>query len=114
MKSKITALLLFFLMPLHVVAGIVKTEYFTIDSFRISESTGNAYIFPTGNAEIVNSSCKTTAGYGFNKNDSLYSQMYAIALAAGSSGKKIKVWLSDSTGDCVSGYQKIKLIEIDF
>ncbi len=98
----------------NIFAANVDTSYFQIDKLRISEHTGNAYIDPVGGTEDKNSTCSQKSLYAFHKDDELFNQIYSTALAAAASGKQVKVWVSDESGDCLSSFQKIRIIEIDF
>lgn len=113
MKKTVTSLILF---SIYLTAGAanVATNSFVIDAVRISDHTGNAYIDPVGNPQIINSSCPETALYAFHKDDELFNQLYSTALAAGAAGKSVRVWVSDAVNDCLSGFQRIRVIDVDF
>ena len=112
--KKVLATLTLLTLSLGVNSANVDTSYFKIDKVRISDLTGNAYIDPVGTAEIVNDSCTQKNLYSFYKDDPLFNQIYSTALAAAASGKQVKVWVSDEPGDCLSGYQKVRVIEVNF
>ncbi len=97
-----------------VFAGDVETTPFVISKVRISSNTGIVYIKPQGTTEAKNSTCSKEGLYAFHKDVNLFNQIYSTALAAASSGKPVKVWISTDSNDCVNGYQKVTVMEVNF
>jgi hypothetical protein len=95
-------------------AANIGTSYFVIDKVRLSAHTGNAYIDPVGAVETINDSCAQRSLYAIYREDPLFKEIYSTALSAAASGKQIKVWVSDEADDCLTGFQKVRVIEVDF
>ncbi len=106
--------LAFLSISFFVNAASVETSYFLISKIRISSSTGNIYINPEGGAENKNASCTNQGLYAFHKDALLFDQIYASALAAATASKQVKIWISTNNNDCVNGYQRVSVIEVDF
>lgn len=99
---------------LTVNASNVATAYFTISKIRLSTTTGRAYIDPAGGTESKNSSCSQQGLYAFHSDDPMFDRLYSTVLAAASASKPIKVWISTEPDDCLAGFQRITIIEVDF
>ncbi|MBE0380413.1 hypothetical protein [Pseudoalteromonas prydzensis] len=106
---KIVIILFVFISNL-AAAGVSPTPYFSIDKIRISDNTGYVYIKPTAPISKLNSTCEKADLLALSNNYDLFHLLYSAA----DSGKQIKVWLSTDADDCLGGYQKIRLIEVDF
>lgn len=98
----------------QLLAGTATTQYFTIDKIRISSNTSTLYIDPVENSQQLNITCSATSMYAMHKDDELFHIMYSLVLSAAQSKQKVRVWLSTVANDCLSSYQRIKLIEADF
>ncbi|MGO3784727.1 MAG: hypothetical protein ACTJIB_03295 [Pseudoalteromonas prydzensis] len=110
---KIVIILFVFISNL-AAAGVSPTPYFSIDKIRISDNTGYVYIKPTAPISKLNSTCEKADLLALSNNYDLFHLLYSAAYSAADSGKQIKVWLSTDADDCLGGYQKIRLIEVDF
>lgn len=96
------------------LAEVTVTSFFSIDRIRISDNTGYVYIQPNEDVTPVNQSCKSTHFFALSKNYDLFQELYSAAYSAALSGKEIRVWISTDQNDCLNGYQKVRLIEVDF
>lgn len=112
MKYALLALLL--TSSSQLFASTSKTSYFTVDKVRVSSNTGNLYLDPVENPQHLNSTCSSKSMYAMHKDDEMFHIMYSLALSAAQSKQKVRVWLSTAANDCLSNYQRIKLIEADF
>ena len=111
----ITAILILNFFISHVaMAGVSATTFFSIDRIRISDDTGLVYIQPKEDITPVNQSCKSTHFFALSKNYDLFQELYSAAYSAALSGKEIRVWISTDQNDCLNGYQKVRLIEVNF
>ncbi|MGP9803211.1 hypothetical protein [Rheinheimera sp. NSM] len=97
-----------------VQAADVAVAPFYIEALRISDGTGTLYIKPVTAIERKNSTCSFTDFYAIAPEDALFNQMYAMLLSAGSAGKKVRIWLSDTPDDCKTSRQRVRLVEIAF
>lgn len=102
------------LLPIAVQASVVAVGPLQIDYLRISDATNTLYIKPVGNVEVINSSCSARDFYAIDPSDELFNQMYSMLLAAGTAGKKIRVWVSGAASDCKQNRQRVRLVEIIF
>ncbi len=96
------------------IAADQDTAYFTIDKLRNSSNTGYLYVFPNGEVEVKNETCAVQNRYAIHKDDQLFSEIYSLALSAAMAGKSVKAWLSTDANNCLGGYQRITLLEVDF
>ena len=101
-------------LPIAVQASVVAVGPLHIDYLRISDATNTLYIKPVGNLEVINSSCSARDFYAVDPSDELFNQMYSMLHAAGTAGKKVRVWISDVAGDCKLNRQRVRLVEIQF
>lgn len=113
MKIKVILLLSLFVSNV-ALAEVTVTSFFSIDRIRISDNTGYIYIHPKEDITPVNQSCKSTHFFALSKNYDLFQELYSAAYSAALSGKEIRVWISTDQNDCLNGYQKVRLIEVNF
>lgn len=107
-------LTLCFHLPLFAMAADVSLTTIQIKTLRLSDTTQTLYLKPTTDIEIKNESCALTDYYAISADDPTFNQMHSILLAAGTADRKVKLWISDTAGDCVKGQQRIAVIEIQF
>lgn len=98
----------------QLFASTSQTSYFTVDKVRVSANTGNLYLDPVETPQHLNTTCSAKSMYAMHKDDNMFHIMYSLALSAAQLKQKIKVWLSTAENDCLSNYQRIRLIEADY
>ncbi|MEM5545885.1 hypothetical protein [Pseudoalteromonas fuliginea] len=114
MRIIVAIIILNLLVSNIAVAGVSETPFFSVDRIRISDNTGLIYIQPKEKLASVNKTCSNSNLLALSKDFKLFQELYSAVHSAGIANKKIKVWLSTDENDCFNGYQKVRLIEVDF
>jgi len=109
-------IIVLFLLSLSTFAfsNDVVVSKFTVDSIRISSSTGVTYVKPSTPIQKKNSTCGTSDFYAIHESSVSYNQIYSALLTAASSSKSVTIWVSTGSNDCLYGRQKITKLEVDF
>jgi hypothetical protein len=100
-----------------LIAGVTsaankQTALMTIDLVRASEETDTAYVRPVGDVEIKNTSCSHTDLYAISMSDPNFQTLYATLLSAAAAKQKVRLWISDNSGDCLVSRQRIRVVDV--
>ena len=87
---------------------------YTIESIRVSDSTGFTYINPAENITVKNSDCSSSDMFAIDKNADSYQQIYSALLTAATSSKSVTLWVSTDSSDCLNNRQRITVAQINF
>ena len=112
MRNLLAIILFSVLVVTNVGAANKQTALMTIDLVRASEETDTAYVRPVGDVEIKNTSCSYTDLYAISMSDPNFQTLYATLLSAATAKQKVRLWISDNTGDCLVSRQRIRVVDV--